>query len=77
MQRTLQLVAFLIAGASLTAAGCRSCDSCYDYSPPVADCACNSSWTERSGSAHGGYVASTPYVEGEAAETIPTPASAR
>jgi hypothetical protein len=69
MQRTILILAALLAATSLSTAGCRSCSSCYDYSPPVADCDCNTTWTQRAGSASGGYVASPPYADGESVET--------
>jgi hypothetical protein len=64
MERNSLLFASLVCGIALSASGCRSCSSCHDYSPPVADCECNASGTLRAGSAGGGQVTSG-YVEGE------------
>jgi hypothetical protein len=56
MQRTFLFLATLVATSVVSSLGCRSCDSCYDYSPPVANCGCGSCGTQRAGSASGGYV---------------------
>ena len=36
--------------------GCRSCSSCHDYDPPVANCNSNACGCHRAGSVSGGYV---------------------
>jgi hypothetical protein len=64
MQRTFLFLASLVLAGAASSAGCRSCDSCHDYSPPVASCGCNSCGTQRSGSAGGGY-ATEGYMDGE------------
>jgi hypothetical protein len=46
----------LAATTTLTSGGCRSCSSCHDYDPPVANCDCNACGCHRAGSATGGYV---------------------
>jgi hypothetical protein len=63
MQRTFLFLASLVLAGAASFSGCRSCDSCNDYSPPVASCGCNSCGTQRSGSA-GGY-ATESYMDGE------------
>jgi hypothetical protein len=63
MSRHLLLTAFLF-GVTLSAAGCRSCDSCYDYSGPVADCQCGTCGCGRAGSANSGHVATNGYLDG-------------
>jgi hypothetical protein len=52
----------LLAAATLSAGGCRSCSNCHDYGPPVANCHCNSCGCHRAGSA------SDEHIEGEYAE---------
>jgi len=45
---------FGVLGLSLAltaAGGCRSCDACHDYDPPVANCDCNACGMQRAGSA--------------------------
>jgi hypothetical protein len=55
----------LIAATNLSAGGCRSCSSCHDYAPPVANCQCNACGTSRCGSASCGCASDTGYeVEG-------------
>jgi hypothetical protein len=58
-----------LAATTIAFGGCRSCDSCNDYGPPVANCQCDACGTHRAGSASGGYIAGQPitgeYVEGE------------
>lgn len=61
MTRRFLLLAGLLAASTLFAPGCRSCSSCNDYSPPVADCDCNACGTQRAGSASGGYIVEGPY----------------
>jgi hypothetical protein len=68
MRRILLLFATLALSTSLASTGCRSCSSCHDYSPPVADCGCSSCGTGRAGSASGGYIASGEYSEEQAVE---------
>ena len=38
--KRLVFVTALLVGVSSLASGCRSCQSCYDYGSPVADCNC-------------------------------------
>ena len=64
MSRYHFVLVALIAFGSLTSGGCRSCSSCHDYDPPVANCECNASGCHRAGSASGGY-ASDGYPVGE------------
>lgn len=40
-----------VAVISLSAGGCRSCSTCHDYGPPVANCDCNACGMHRAGSA--------------------------
>jgi hypothetical protein len=42
MLRFSFVVAALVSVAGLSAGGCRSCSSCHDYDPPVANCQCGS-----------------------------------
>src|SRR6478672_3926051 len=42
MLRFSFLVVALAGAAGLSAGGCRSCSSCHDYDPPVANCQCSS-----------------------------------
>jgi hypothetical protein len=65
MLRRAILLTFVAAAISATNSGCRSCSSCHDYDPPVANCgACG---CHRAGSVSGGHVdagyASDGYVE--------------
>ena len=66
MLRHCFLLLGLVSSMMLPAGGCRSCSSCHDYDPPVADCgsACG---CHRAGSASGGY-ASEEYPPGEYGE---------
>ena len=45
----LRFAVLFILGAS-TLVGCRACGTCYDYSPPVADCVCGTCGNGRAGS---------------------------
>jgi hypothetical protein len=68
MLRRIGQLAVLAAGMGISAVGCRSCDSCNDYAPPVANCDCGCGGCHRTGSAssayaQGGY-ASSQVVEG-------------
>jgi hypothetical protein len=47
------LLAEIIAATTLASGGCRSCSSCHDYDPPVANCNCDAYGTHRAGSAGG------------------------
>lgn len=61
----LRFTLVLILGAS-TLIGCRACGTCYDYSPPVADCVCGTCGDGRAGSNFsGGMVASGEVVYDE------------
>jgi hypothetical protein len=66
MLRRAILLTFVAAAISVANSGCRSCSSCHDYDPPVANCgACG---CHRAGSVSGGHVdagyASDGYVDG-------------
>lgn len=62
---TLLIMAATIA---MPFGGCRSCSSCHDYDPPVANGHGNACGCHRAGSVSGGYVdegyASGGYVDG-------------
>jgi hypothetical protein len=65
MLRRAILLTFVAAAILSANSGCRSCSSCHDYDPPVANCgACG---CNRAGSVSGGHVdagyASDGYVE--------------
>ncbi|HEX2474166.1 MAG TPA: hypothetical protein VHK01_05445 [Lacipirellulaceae bacterium] len=65
MLRRVILLTFVAATISAANSGCRSCSSCHDYDPPVANCdACG---CNRAGSVSGGHVnagyASDGYVD--------------
>jgi hypothetical protein len=47
------LLAALVTVTMLAASGCRSCSSCHDYDPPVAEGYCDACGTHRCGSAGG------------------------
>lgn len=64
MLRHCFLLLGLVAAMTVSSGGCRSCDNCHDYGPPVANCDCNACGTHRAGSASGGY------VSGEHAEEV-------
>jgi hypothetical protein len=53
MSRFAVLLAAIFSTITLAAGGCRSCSSCHDYDPPVANCNCDAHGTHRSGSACG------------------------
>lgn len=67
MLRHLLMLAGTMAALTVSAGGCRSCSSCHDYDPPVANCECNACGTHRAGSASGGY-AGGGYSEGYTVE---------
>src|SRR5262245_7284893 len=54
MPRFGLLLAAIITLVATAAGGCRSCSSCHDYDPPVANCNCDACGTHRSGSAFAG-----------------------
>lgn len=56
----LALILLAVAGASQL--GCRACQSCYDYSSPVAGAACGGCHDCRSGSCLAGEPSETPVV---------------
>ena len=61
MPRHWLLLIGIIAATLVTGGGCRSCSSCHDYDPPVANCDANACGCHRAGSASGGY-AETEYA---------------
>jgi hypothetical protein len=63
MPRHWILLIGLIATTAAANSGCRSCSSCHDYDPPVANSDCNACGCHRAGSASGGNV-----VEGYTSE---------
>ena len=68
MLRYSLVLAGLLSLAGLSAGGCRSCSSCHDYDPPVANCHCNDGGTHcacggNSQCACGGNNASGPYTQ--------------
>ena len=69
MQRTYLFLASLVIAAAASSSGCRSCDNCYDYSPPVANCGCNSCGTQRAGSASAGQIVAESYGPEEVVES--------
>src|SRR3954454_14684338 len=40
MSRYTFVLAALVSLAGFSSGGCRSCSSCHDYDPPVANCGC-------------------------------------
>jgi hypothetical protein len=56
MLRRCLLLFGLIAATTCSSGGCRSCSTCHDYGPPVANCECQACGVHRAGSASGGYV---------------------
>ena len=68
MLRYCLLLLSLVA-ATTSAGGCRSCSTCHDYGPPVANCDCHACGTHRAGSASGGYVEPGYYEEGRSRES--------
>jgi hypothetical protein len=52
MSKLSLLFAFLVVATGLWCGGCRSCSTCHDYDPPVANCACNACGCNRAGSAY-------------------------
>ncbi len=56
MLRHCLLFMGLVAATTFSTGGCRSCDNCHDYDPPVANCDCNACGSHRAGSASSGYV---------------------
>jgi hypothetical protein len=71
MLRQLLVLTGIAAAFTLANTGCRSCSSCHDYAPPVADC-CDAYGPHRAGSASGGYIVGG-YVEEAVAIGEPTP----
>jgi hypothetical protein len=56
MRRHWVLIFGIIATTTIVAGGgCRSCSTCHDYGPPVANSDCNACGCHRAGSASGGY----------------------
>lgn len=68
MPRYWVLMIGLLAATTLSSGGCRSCSSCHDYDPPVANCECNASGCHRAGSASGGLVSEGYESEGYSTE---------
>jgi hypothetical protein len=54
MLRRAMLLFFAVASMTMPFGGCRSCSSCHDYDPPVANCHGNACGCQRSGSVSGG-----------------------
>ena len=69
MLRNWLLLIGLLTAAMLSSGGCRSCSSCHDYDPPVANGECNACGCHRAGSASSGYASEgytgEEYVTGE------------
>jgi hypothetical protein len=78
MSRLSLLLMSIVVVAGISFMGCRSCSTCHDYDPPVANCGCNSCGCNRAGSAYGGTTGGQPadgYVEeGYAVEPAPNSA---
>ena len=73
----LRLALLLTLGAA-TLAGCRACGTCYDYSPPVADCVCGTCGHGRAGSIISGSAVSSGEVlyDESQPQAIPAPTDA-
>jgi hypothetical protein len=56
MSRHWPVVIAMLAVTALTSGGCRSCSTCHDYDPPVANCSSGACGCQRAGSAFGGSV---------------------
>jgi hypothetical protein len=54
MVRHFLLLLGLATATTFSAGGCRSCSTCHDYGPPVANCDCQACGVHRAGSASGG-----------------------
>jgi hypothetical protein len=54
MPRLSQILICVVMAAGLSSMGCRSCSTCHDYDPPVANCGCNGCGCNRAGSAYCG-----------------------
>jgi hypothetical protein len=54
MRRHAILLIWVAAAMFMSACGCRSCSSCHDYDPPVANCGSNACGCHRAGSVSGG-----------------------
>jgi hypothetical protein len=52
MSRLSLILSSVVIAASLSSVGCRSCSTCHDYDPPVANCDCNGCGCNRAGSAY-------------------------
>ena len=63
MPRHWLLLIGMIAASAVAGGGCRSCSTCHDYDPPVANCDCNACGCHRAGSASGGYESETYATE--------------
>lgn len=69
--------ALLFVFGTSTLIGCRACGTCYDYSPPVADCVCGTCGHGRAGSIiSGGVQAGEGEVVYEESQPSATPAPA-
>jgi hypothetical protein len=58
----------VVAAVGLSSTGCRSCSTCHDYDPPVANCDCQACGCNRAGSAYCNCASGQPadgYVEEE------------
>jgi hypothetical protein len=67
LRRAISLI-FAVAVMTIPFSGCRSCSSCHDYDPPVANCQGNACGCHRSGSVSGlgvvdGGFASEGYID--------------
>lgn len=67
--KRLVFAAALMVGVSSLASGCRSCQSPYDYGPPVADCNC--AGCNACGAGRAGSVLSHGYTTESVYETTP------
>ena len=67
MLRRAFLLILASAAMNMSLGGCRSCSSCHDYDPPVANCGSNACGCHRAGSVSGGHIeggyASGGYVD--------------
>jgi hypothetical protein len=78
--KRLVLSALLVLGSMPLATGCRSCESPYDYTPPVDNCqcqGCTACGAGRAGSIlSGGYASEEVYDEAYGGDLAPMPTEA-